>query len=276
MRSLPLLIAAQALLFTAAMAARTGDARSADSLPNRDELQCQDSIAREAREFTKEKFELLVDCNNQVLWGYTCDVAKRDRQIARLMDALTRAIKRSCSDITLEHLGFPGGCLDTNGLSFSVDDLVSCVLNVVATRIDMAIMVEYPNLRPLRNRKEERCQSEIGDAGKTFFRRKLRARLHCLIQQLRGDIPASVDCRAEFPRSVRGDEHVDGGNIGEAIRRATQQLYNRLQRACNHIALEPLGFPGLCPDAALGAKAAGSARLLFVGADARMPDVWAG
>ena len=124
--------------------------------------------------------------------------------------------------IPLEALGFPGSCSDPDGGVFTPSNLVSCITDAVQSQVDIAVMVEYPDLQTLSDAGAH-CQSTIGGEGRLFMSRKERARNRCLNRQLRN--PSSVDCRAEVPPGT-GDASTDL-EIMDAANRLADKLQHR-------------------------------------------------
>ena len=204
------------------------------------EIGCQQTVGHESGRFGERKHDAILRCNNDVAQGQTCNTAHRDAEIDRASRVLERKIQRKCKNVTLSNLGFPGGCPDPDGGDFSVDNLAACIHDAVESRVDMALMIEYPNLHALSD-GDARCQSAIGSGGQTFISRKKRARSRCLDLVLKGKT-SGVDCRAEVPPGT-GDPDTD-----HDISQATTRLADQLRRACDHTSLEGLGFPGSCTD----------------------------
>src|SRR6266481_3390459 len=225
--------------FTVFVTVATSTNVGATLTPN--EILCQKAIGHETARYSQRVHIENVHCNNDQVHGRPCDAATRDATIARARAALNRTLLLQCSGggIALEHLGFPGSCPDPDGGVFSATNLVSCIVAAVQSQTDMALMVEYPDLRTLSDGGAH-CQSTIGAEGRVFMSRKQRARDRCLNHQLRN--PSNVDCRAEVPPGT-GDASTD-----HDIMQAANRLADKLQRSCSGVTLEALGFPGSCLD----------------------------
>src|SRR5207244_7965382 len=102
------------------------------------------------------------------LQGRSCNTAARDAAIARALSALNRTLLLKCSGIPLEALGFPGSCSDPDGGVFTPSNLVSCINDAVQSQVDIAVMVEYPDLQTLSDAGAH-CQSTIGGEGRLFM-----------------------------------------------------------------------------------------------------------
>lgn len=208
------------------------------------DLDCQKAIGAAAREYVSARHEALVECANTEAGGGSCDTVRRDARIARALAALTRRVGAACRDADLAALGFPGSCPDPTGSGFALDDLMSCLEGTHRAAIDhVFVPVEYPGGDSTFVRRDLRCQRTIGRGGRAFVAARLRARARCLDAQLRGDIPATVQCRAPVGAGGgrTGDRRTDA-----RLRAAIDELRSRLGRACEDVALADLGFPGLC------------------------------
>ncbi|TMA81302.1 MAG: hypothetical protein E6J72_05865, partial [Deltaproteobacteria bacterium] len=183
---------------------------------------------------------MLRRCEDAIVRGSTCNTANRDAAIARAADQLAQQLSMHCRSVTLEDLGFPGLCSHHGG-SFSVQDLTTCIEDAAESRVDMAIAIEYPNPHEVSH-DDATCQKTIGAAARNFYTTKLKARSHCLDQQLKGNIGSDVNCRAEVPPGT-GDPGTD-----QQIAAAAAALSDELHGACDGITLEDLGFPGMCSD----------------------------
>ncbi len=229
------LVLASILMFLLTVAAWT----SVNATLTRAEILCQKAIGHEAAQYTRGVHLEIVQCNNDLVHARSCNTTSRDAAIARALNGLTRSLASKCSGVALEHLGFPGSCPDPDGGAFSAYNLASCIADTARSQIDMAVMVEYPELQRLTDGGAH-CQSTIGGEGRRFMSRKQRARNRCLDRQLRH--PSSVDCRAEVPPGT-GDASTD-----QEILQAANRLADKLVRACRDTTLESLGFPGSCVD----------------------------
>jgi hypothetical protein len=88
-------------------------------------------------------------------------------------------------------------------------------------------------------KEELRCQQMIGRAGRIFFQTVLTACQKCLGRQLGGALTLDTDCRGVLTEDAKTDL---------ALRKGANKLDRSLGRACGGVTLEPLGFPGQCPD----------------------------
>ncbi|TMA83135.1 MAG: hypothetical protein E6J72_00800, partial [Deltaproteobacteria bacterium] len=169
---------------------------SVDAALTTDAIRCQKAIGHETARYAQRIHSETVQCNNDLVQGRSCNTAARDAAIARALSALNRTLLLKCFGIPLEALGFPGSCSGPDGGVFTPSNLVSCITDAVQSQVDMAVVVEYPDLQTLSDAGAH-CQSTIGGEGRLFMSRKERARNRCLNRQLRN--PSSVDCRAEVP-----------------------------------------------------------------------------
>jgi hypothetical protein len=208
----------------------------------KDELQCQASISAEGRAFAKQHDKLIFDCDTTIAKGKDCKEDKRDAKLAKALGSLTRHITKDCKDVDLGNLGLPGACTDPDGGDFSIQNLIDCIANEINN--DDTEGNVFPNLQQLEH-PELRCQSTIAGAARTFVNRKLRARTHCLLQQLQGKLSSSVDCRAEviLTPGTTGDAKTD-----KLLHKAGDKFTDQISRRCADVALETLGFPGICTD----------------------------
>jgi hypothetical protein len=209
------------------------------------ELTCQQSIADEGRAFAKARAQLIFDCNNKVTKGDDCNEDKRDAKLEKALTSLTRHITKNCHDVDLGNLGLPGTCSDPDGGDFSVDNLIACIAGQVETGVDDTGDSVFPDLKALEQHAQRRCQATIAGAARTFESRKLRARTRCLVLQLKGKVPASVDCRAEviLTPGTTGDPNTD-----KLLHKAGDKFNEQISRRCNDVVLETLGFPADCTD----------------------------
>ncbi len=207
------------------------------------DLECQSAVGEAGREFAAARLKALVACNNQVVAGDTCDVARRDRVIAGATDKLVRRISAACRDVAFEDLRFPVVCYDNTGGSFVVEDLTSCIEIQHRYDTDTAVSSEY-HLVQTSLGHERRCQRMLGRASSAFLAASMRVRGRCLDAQLGGLIPEAVDCRAQAQPygPGTGDARTD-----RALTRVTTLFYSRLAEACFRADVAALGFPGSCP-----------------------------
>ncbi len=208
---------------------------------DRDQRDCQKAIATAARTFEAAKLDALVDCKLAVVKGDQCKESRRDDLIARTADRVGRSLERQCRGVTLETLGFPGGCTDANGPPFSTADLRACVLDTVEAQVDAALAIEFASSTP-QSGDVAQCQSTIARRAERFLQGKLHARSRCLSLQRNGDVAQSVDCTAEVPPGT-GDAKTD-----KSIAKLQNDLVKELDRRCSDATIATLGFPGTCPD----------------------------
>ncbi len=117
--------------------------------------QCQSEIGSEAQNFVsrvlrardrclelqlKGRLSNSVDCRASVPPG-TGD-AGTDHRISQAVARLTDQLRRACTGITLEDLGFPGLCPSAN--PFTLDDLDACILGTHAAGIAALQAITYP------------------------------------------------------------------------------------------------------------------------------------
>ncbi len=210
------------------------------------EIKCQQTIGKEAARYAKLRHKALRACADARATGRPCDGARRDRQIAGAEARLAQKLGTRCgAPITLERLGFPGVCPDPGGPPFSADDLLACVRDSHAARVDDAIATEYPTSPGALGAEAQSCQKRIGVAGEKFIAAKLKYRQRCRELQLRSKLAPSVNCRAEVPPNGPGT-----GNAGTDARlgKAIVKVRDQIGAKCSSVALEELGFPGSCPD----------------------------
>jgi hypothetical protein len=205
------------------------------------DVKCQTAIGVETRRFVDMRHEALVACEND---GADCNLARRDRAVERARDRLATVLARRCGSVDLSVLHFPSACPDPDGAEFSVDNLVTCIVEAHESRIDRILAAAQGAQGD--HGHPRRCARTIRRQAETFVQRVLRARTRCLDLQVKDKLPPfpDLDCRAEYPV---GEHKTD-----RLISLATRRLHDALRRRCGGVDLVALGFPGTCPPGANG------------------------
>src|SRR5689334_14308410 len=71
------------------------------------EVACQTAIGSESQRFAAARQTAIVQCNNAIASGGSCNTGQRDTQIARALARLERVLARRCDGVSLEALGYP-------------------------------------------------------------------------------------------------------------------------------------------------------------------------
>ena len=209
------------------------------------ELLCQQSIGKEALRFVQHVQKAERRCADADAIGQTCDEAKRDADVAAALEKLVQRLAGRCDGIALEQLGFPASCDDADGSPFTTADLAACIDSSHRALIAGALAVAYPGAPATLAGDDARCQRAIGVAATRLVEKRLRARQSCSNDQLSGRIALSVDCRADPAPQGPGTGHA---KTDRRLLTAAAHADVVIARGCAGVALEDLGFPGLCAD----------------------------
>lgn len=235
-------------LFALVQLSLLGVAAGALAAPD-DPLRCQAAIGKAGRAYAVAQLRAFVECNNDVVAGRSCDVAQRDRVVARAARALARTTGHACRDVGLETLRFPGRCAGpSGGGSFMVDDLNRCIEAIHSTATYNAILYAYPEFLTYSG-AERRCQRGLARAASSFVATDMGIRTNCLDARLAGALPDRVQCFAEVQPygPGTGDAATD-----DAVTQAIGRMTGRIRRACVGADPARINFPGRCFDVAEG------------------------
>lgn len=224
------------------------------------ELRCQVNINEATENYVRSSFTIRRDCFNMEMSGalgleVDCTVnvdennstgdPTTDELLRRASARLQTTIAGACINSDLEILGFPGFCpAPEAGRAFDVFDLNGCLLDSSYELVEFLMDYEQPEVEEVFSRPDRACRDTISEKSSRLFTGELTARQTCLMRQLKGKVPPTVDCRLEESDDDpgTGDKATD-----DAILSAHDSKLRALSGTCRIIYLNAVGFPNLCP-----------------------------
>jgi hypothetical protein len=195
----------------------TAPVAHAQFVSDKDQRKCLETIAKEGGKYIKARLKELTKCADKNLKDTgSCDFAKRDEKLDKAESKLKSGLDKKCGDaskfplpdLSLQAIGFPGKCQDSNGPPFTNDDLEACIfethrdaadafydLQYGANGSDAVLSFETQTGSADTAKRLQKCQKEIGKNGLKFVQTILKEVQKCRngIQKgkLTGFLPAA-------------------------------------------------------------------------------------
>ncbi len=169
-----------------------------------------------------------------------------DRRLRAAEAQMTSAILGKCTNVALDHLGFPGFCHDaTPNDPYNAFDHLECLLDRAKRIGTFIIDTEHPPIPPHLSGAEASCADQIARLSASMTSNEFEARGHCLVLQAKRDIdlPPTIDCRRERDPQ---DPQTGRTDTDEAIVAAHNNILRGIANTCPGIDPEALGFPWRC------------------------------
>lgn len=223
-------------------------ATAADRSP---ETECRRAIAQALDRWLVDVTGLHQRCEAMVVDGLldkATDCVNGSIVRPALLDAEAKvraAVDASCADVNWGLLSFPGSCPSAAG-AFGPGSLSNCVDTQGRKAVADLLGLWYPEVVAPARGNEAACATGIPKRAARMLTREVRTRLDCLLGVEQGDLPSSLDCRAQMPPYDNG---TGDATIDRSIYRARRLWTGGLPRACASGDFQSFGYGKSCPDA---------------------------
>lgn len=243
----PLLPRSFAALSLSLLLAAAVPAQAAGGTP---ELRCRRAIAGAVERWLGSVTSLQQRCEAMIVDGLldaATDCEAGSIVLPALLDAeagVRAAVDASCEGVNWGLLSYPGPCAKPGG-GFGSGPLSDCVDTVGRKALGDLLAIWYPDGVAAARGNESACIKGIPKKAAKMLTREVGARFDCLLAVERGEVPSTVDCRAQMQPydGGTGDETID-----RAIYKARRLWSGGLPRACAATEFQALGYGATCPN----------------------------
>lgn len=216
------------------------------------EERCRQELATQTRRYLERILFARIRCQNRIITGNlppgtACIDGEGDeklqKRLRRAGDRLSNTGAK-CSGVNLTLLGFPGTCEDAEP-PFDTADFIECALTQTQEITARLLEYYYPPLSDFYRGSKATCLKGSPLDAATSFRRTVRSRERCLLDQYVNLVPNDVDCRAQIQPygPGTGDARVD-----RTVSRAYISLLGAIPVACRDQPMDEFNYQSMCPD----------------------------